>query len=340
MRQRGASRTGRAGRLALLGAALAAPAGAGTLSVLTYNVAGLPEGISGSTPSVNTPLISPLLNAYDLVVVQEDFNYHEPLVASLTHPYQSVKDTNPGPYGEQLGFAFGDGLNTFSSSPFSGFQRVTWNECFGVFSNSSDCLTPKGFSVATLEIEPGVLVDVYDLHSDAGSAEPDLAARRSNIRQLYAFISGHSADRAVIVLGDTNSRYTRGGDVLPEMLAAVGLTDVWVQLERAGALPEVGAALTAACASDPAGGECERVDKIFFRSGGGVVLEALDYDVPGNFVDAAGERLSDHDPVSALFSYRLVPEPATAFLVAAGLLAVGIRRPGRARARPTRTGRT
>jgi hypothetical protein len=326
----------RAGRLALLGAALAAPAGAGTLSVLTYNVAGLPEGISGSTPSVNTPLISPLLNAYDIVSVQEDFNYHEPLVASLTHPYQSVKDTNPGPYGEQLGFAFGDGLNTFSRSPFSGFQRVTWNECFGVFSNSSDCLTPKGFSVATVEIAPGVFADVYDLHSDAGSAEPDLAARRSNIRQLYEFISGYSADRAVIVLGDTNSRYTRGGDVLPEMLAAVGLTDVWVELERGGALPAVGAALTAACETHPSGGQCERVDKIFYRSGGGVVLEALDYDVPGNFVDAAGERLSDHDPVSALFSYRLVPEPATALLGAAGLPAVGIRRPGRARACPTR----
>jgi hypothetical protein len=340
MRKQGASRLGRAWRLALVGTALAAPAGAGTLSVLTYNVAGLPEGISGSTPSVNTPLISPLLNAYDLVVVQEDFNYHEPLVASLTHPYQSVKDTNPGPYGEQLGFAFGDGLNTFSRSPFADFQRVTWSQCFGVFSNSSDCLTPKGFSVATHELEPGVVVDVYNLHSDAGSAEPDLAARRANIRQFYAFISEYSADRAVIVLGDTNSRYTRGGDVLPEMLAAVGLTDVWALLQRAGALPAVGDALTAACASDPSGGECERVDKIFFRSGGGVLLEALDYDVPGNFVDAAGERLSDHDPVSALFAYRVVPEPATALLVAAGLVAVAIRPPGRARACPTRRTRS
>jgi hypothetical protein len=294
--------------------------------VLSYNVAGLPEGLSSSHPEVNTPLISPLLNAYDLAVVQEDFNYHEPLVAALTHPYQSVKDNTPGPYGIQYGFAFGDGLNTFSRSPFAAFQRVTWSECFGVFTNSSDCLTPKGFTVARHELEPGVFVDVYNLHSDAGSADPDLAARRANIRQLYQFIAQYSADHAVLVLGDTNSRYTRAGDVLPEMLAAVGMSDVWVELERGGALPAVGAALTAGCAVDLAGGDCERVDKIFYRSGGGVILTALDYAVPPEFVDAAGVRLSDHDPVSAVFAWSVVPEPATALLLAAGLAALAAKR--------------
>ncbi len=34
----------------------------GSLRVLTYNVAGLPQGVSGGNPIVNTPLISPLLN--------------------------------------------------------------------------------------------------------------------------------------------------------------------------------------------------------------------------------------------------------------------------------------
>ena len=32
--------------------------------ILVYNVAGLPEGLSGSHPEVNSPLISPKLNAY------------------------------------------------------------------------------------------------------------------------------------------------------------------------------------------------------------------------------------------------------------------------------------
>ena len=45
----------------------------GTFLMLTYNVAVLPDSLSSSHPSEYTPQISPLLNAYDVVVVQEDF---------------------------------------------------------------------------------------------------------------------------------------------------------------------------------------------------------------------------------------------------------------------------
>jgi hypothetical protein len=53
----------------LLGLCLAIPGSsqAGTFSVLTYNVAGLPLGFSSSSPEVNTVQISPRLNAFDLV---------------------------------------------------------------------------------------------------------------------------------------------------------------------------------------------------------------------------------------------------------------------------------
>ncbi len=295
-------------------AATAAP-----LAVLSYNVAGLPEGISSSTPSVNTPLISPLLNAYDLVGVQEDFAYHEALVASLTFPHQSVKDTS----GNEYGFAFGDGLNSFSRTPFDGFTRVTWDECFGVLTNGSDCLTPKGFSFQRHAFEPGVFLDVYNWHADAGSAEEDLAARRSNTRQLAQHILDHSAGNAVIVLGDTNSRWTRAGDVLPE-LAATGLGDAWVELVRGGAVPEVGASLTDC--SIEVSPDCERVDKIFYRGSDRLLVEALDYDVPAAlFSDAAGVPLSDHDPVLVRFDVRVVPEPGTGVLVALGRRSGGMR---------------
>ena len=60
-----------------------------TVSVLSYNVAGLPAGISSSEPDVNTPIISPLLNDYDIVLVQEDFIYHRDLARDAEHTFHS-----------------------------------------------------------------------------------------------------------------------------------------------------------------------------------------------------------------------------------------------------------
>jgi hypothetical protein len=243
------------------------------------------------------------------VLVQEDFAYHDLLVADVEHPYQSIKDDNRG----ELGTGFGDGLNTFSQWPFLHFTRVTWDECFGFLENASDCLTPKGLSFQRHVLAPGAFLDVYNWHADAGGDPEDQAARRSNTRQLYAEIEARSAGHAVLVMGDTNSRYTRDGDVLPEMLDAVDLQDVWIELERGGVRPEIGASLTAGCAVDPAAGDCERVDKIMYRSSEWVQLEPILHEVPDElFSDPLGEPLSDHEPVHAVFEVTFVPEPGGA----------------------------
>jgi len=305
------------------------PAAAGSFTALTYNVAGLPQGVNPDQfPAVNTVKISPLLNDFDLVVVQEDFAYHDDLVSQLTLPYQSGHDTTGRP---PYDLPLGDGLATFSTSPFGDFTRITWVDCNGFGSDGSDCLAAKGFSVARHELAPGSFLDVYDLHADAGSSAADLVARAANIRQMLAYIQAHSAGNALLVLGDTNSRYTRAGDVLPELLAGAGLTDVWVELARGGVLPGVGAALTAGCGADPAGGDCERVDKIFYRSGGNLVLTPTSHAIPPQFVDELGAPLSDHDPVAASFDFAVVPEPGAAALVACGLVLLGARRERRTR---------
>lgn len=104
----------------------------GEISVLTYNVAGLPQGInSDQFPLKHTHLISPLLNNYDVVNVQEDFAYHDSLYKYITLPYKSDFVANQ---------VFGDGLNTVSKIPILDFTRTKWNKC-----NGTDCLTPKGF---------------------------------------------------------------------------------------------------------------------------------------------------------------------------------------------------
>ncbi|HMR05063.1 MAG TPA: hypothetical protein PKA88_04785, partial [Polyangiaceae bacterium] len=121
---------GTAGGAGAAGAgAVGGAASSGTFSVLTYNVAGLPQGISGGNPIVNTPLISPKLNAFDLVYVQEDFTYHTQLISAVTHSFKSTPLSTGG--------ALGDGLNRLARYQFSGFTRTAWTACYGTFDSGS-----------------------------------------------------------------------------------------------------------------------------------------------------------------------------------------------------------
>jgi hypothetical protein len=99
----------------------------GDFLALTYNVAGLPQGISGSDPEINTPFIAPLLNGYDLTVLQETWKtpdpnpfdplrvYHEILEAGSLHPFKSPSALQPfGTDPDRPQAILGDGLNTFS----------------------------------------------------------------------------------------------------------------------------------------------------------------------------------------------------------------------------------
>lgn len=108
-------------------------------NVLSINVAGLPEIISSSNPSVNTPLISPKLNNYDIVSVQEDFAYHDKLISALEHPYLTTHSGN---------VPFGDGMNFFSNYPLLEITRVVWNDRHGVITDGADEMTPKGILYA------------------------------------------------------------------------------------------------------------------------------------------------------------------------------------------------
>ena len=134
--------------------AVAAPAATGAFSVLSYNVAGLPEGLSSGTPKASTPIIGQRIRPYDVVHVQEDFNYHATLYANDTHPYRTPTSG---------GAAFGDGLNTLSHYPYTDLTHDDWNAC-----NGTDCLTPKGFTWSRERFAEGVFVDFYNLHPNAG----------------------------------------------------------------------------------------------------------------------------------------------------------------------------
>ncbi|MFK4101970.1 jacalin-like lectin [Streptomyces sp. NPDC019531] len=276
----------------------ATAADSGSFSVLSYNVAGLPEAISSApTPrESSTTTIGQRIAPYDIVHVEEDFNYHAYLYAADTaHAYRTATSGGAG---------IGSGLNTLSKIPYDedDFERVGWNSCtYG----SGDCLTPKGFTFMRERLAEGVYVDFYNLHTNAGTNDDDLAARADNLSQLTSFISTHSAGNAVVVMGDTNTRYTRSGDTIAEFAAANGLTDPWVQLIRGGSAPAKGSdALVCDQTGTTVPNTCEVVDKVLYRSSKLVSLNATSYNNEhSKFLTDAGLMLSDHDPITVGFTW-------------------------------------
>ena len=255
----------------------------GTFSTLTYNVAGLLEPFSGSNPVENTPSISCLIRDYDIVEVQEDFNYHAALYDSCDdHPFRSPTSG---------GMGIGSGLNILSRNWYTDFQRITWKNRSG-----SDALTPKGFTVARVRLDEGVYLDVYNLHGQSEINQTALANSRSNVNQLLSFIEGYSVGNAVIVMGDTNTRYTREGHSIGDFLKH-GFHDVWIDLIRGGVKPTLGSGSLTSCAN-PTSADCEIVDKVLYRNSRNVRLDPLEYKVENErFVNANGQALSDHWPV-------------------------------------------
>jgi endonuclease/exonuclease/phosphatase family metal-dependent hydrolase len=264
----------------------------GSFTVLTYNVAGLPEIISSATTprEASTKEIGRLINAYDIVHVQEDFNYHAYLYDyGNVHPHRSSTSG---------GVPFGDGLNSLSYFPFTDFTRVTWRTRI-----NENALTPKGFTYCRVRITDGVYVDVYNLHTNAESDAASIAARADNLQQLSDFIVVNSDGNAVLVFGDTNGRYTRDS-ALNLLLNRHGLIDPWITLVRHGSFPALGSPAIA-CEFANITDSCEIVDKIYYRGSKYIQFSASDYHVLHNFVNAQGQQLSDHLPLTVNMSYVL-----------------------------------
>jgi endonuclease/exonuclease/phosphatase family metal-dependent hydrolase len=249
---------------------------AGELKLVTYNVAGLPEGISASHPSVNMPKIGKLLNDYDIALVQEDFAYPLELRSSIRHPYASA------PFVRGTALDFGDGLSQFGRLPFERFTRNVWARCSGYLSDGCDCLTPKGFTFARYVLAEGTTVDVYNLHMDAGDSRADRAARALQLSQIAAAIMEYSVEKAVIVAGDTNASHAERG-LLQRFMAETGLREVCDEL---GCM-------------DP-----RRIDRVFFRNSRDLSLRPRSWSTDRRFVDAARRPLSDHLAVAVKFAWE------------------------------------
>jgi len=269
----------------------------GSFSLLTYNVAGLPQGISSSNPTDNIPQISPRLNDYDVVVVQEDFAFHDQLIADAEHPHQSEPKPYPYPLdtpandlllaaiaGEKV---MNDGLNQFSIFPFGTLERIEWEMCFGVLTTGAgDCNAEKGFTASDLTLADGVVVRLYNLHAEAGSSPEDAIATESDWAQLAEHIVEHADGRALIVAGDTNLHGDNAEDkiILDRFLDTTGLTDACRALD----------------CDNP-----DRIDRVMVRSSAAITLTPTTWLSDDQWLNPEGEQLSDHEPVLSDIDWSL-----------------------------------
>ena len=257
------------------------PAGPpGEFDFLTYNVAGLPQGLSSSDPEVHMPQISPLLNDFELVVVQEDFWYHAELSGEASHPHQSLPWTDEPSYEDM-----GDGLNRFSQWPFAMHERVAWWSCNGTIDAGSDCLATKGWSFARHTLAEGIEIDVYNLHMEAGGGAADHEIRDKAADDLIAAITERSEGRAVIVAGDFNLHEEDPMDlaVYQKLVDGLGLSD---------------ACWSVSCNNGS-------IDRVLTRSSVDLELEVTSWSQPPEFIDELddGGPLSDHLPTAVHIEY-------------------------------------
>ncbi|UIR57079.1 endonuclease/exonuclease/phosphatase family protein [Sphingobacterium sp. SRCM116780] len=267
---------------------------AGNFSMITYNIAGLPQGISAAKTERSTSIevIGARLNDFDIINIQEDFNYNNQLYqGGNQHHYRSIS----------MGLAiFGDGLDTLSKYPLSNFRRMKWLNRTG-----SDRLTPKGFTHCSLHLAKGVEIDLYNIHANSQDHIRAAKARRANFNQLATYMRTHSRGKAIILAGDFNAHFDYVEDNLPDFIRETQLTDSWVFLQHDQVIPNIDPRFLCLDSMD-IDNESESIDKIMFRSSKEITLIPKNYQVEKKkFVDDQKIPLSDHWPIRVIFDWKL-----------------------------------
>lgn len=282
-----------------------------TFKVCPFNVDGLPKTISilGFTININNDGLEEegaiAIGKYiansniDVFALSEDFNFHPSLAAQINDEYTfgtyrgGISTSNLS--GTKVNT---DGLEFLAKAPFS-FSEETctpWNKTYGYTTNGSDELIKKGYRYYVVDLGGGAFVDFYILHMDAETDPKDNEARASQWEQLRDDILSKSTNRPVIVMGDTNSRYTRD-DILGLFINPIEATgyyevkDAWIEHCKNGKYPNLG---DEALMVDKLGyREGEIVDKVLYLNPkkNGLNIQSLDFDV-----DAAFDK-SDHKPI-------------------------------------------
>lgn len=270
----------------------------GTLSVISANVAGLPIPSKfdkdGKVVPKTQKILGQLLNesGVDIVCVQEDFQYHAIFAAQMDkYPYTTYTSG---------GVPVGDGMNIYSKYPIYNVERVAWEAFNGILDAANDGLTPKGFMKCTVDYN-GILIDLYDVHSDANGSLEDSKARHAQNEQLAAYIDKNSADRPVIITGDMNVyTHTQQGTGLYEIfIAGEGFDEAWTMFCHDGVYFdhdvtwEERQELEKIYGGAP-WGRWDSAEKLLYRGNSSVSFEVTDFRYD-DYNELAGQPVSDHN---------------------------------------------
>ena len=294
------------------------------------NVDGLPQKIltyelnADGPGSDGTKLISKYLKqkSYDFIGASEDFNYHGSLMESLNDEYDSGQEratlSAEGLSLDMLlnGFRFDtDGLNLIWKRNKVTASNETWTQWSHTEPGDGNKYIKKGYRHYDMTLGGGEVIDVYVLHMDAGDV---VSSREQQWSQLADAVNAADPNRPKLIIGDTNSRWTRE-DINANFVNKLnGFTvgDPWVKFWRGGVFPQPGTGdLTDQ--TDPANlSNYEVVDKLLYlnpsATEGALQLQPrsfrLEQDYTYGTVDGSGntKALGDHRPAVAEFALMRV----------------------------------
>ena len=283
-----------------------------SFTATALNVDGLPSLINNDGPGSNgTKLISTYLKNkdYDIIGISEDFEYHDELKSYMTGyswgTYRgSVNVLNLFSPANTDGLEFAWNTNTVSVT------NESWTQWSHSESGDGNQYIKKGFRHYDMTLDGGQVIDVYVLHMDAGDV---VSSREQQWSQMADVINAADPNRPKLIIGDTNSRWTRE-DINANFVNRLnGFTvgDPWVKFWRGGVFPQPGTGdLTDQ--TDPANlTNYEVVDKLLYlnpsTTEGALQLQPrsfrLEQDYTYGTVDGSGntKALGDHRPAVGEF---------------------------------------
>jgi len=303
----------------------------GTFTAVALNVDGLPNTVAtfdlnpDGPGADGTKKISRYLATkdYDLIGCSEDFNYNGSLMESLNDRYWcgTIRNTISVTGLDYWDLIQGkihvetDGLNLIWKFSKINATEESWTRWWETESTDGNQYVEKGYRHYDVQIDGGPVIDVYILHMDAGDTNATWS-RESQWRQLADAINGSDHSRAKLIIGDTNSRYTREdvtGNFTSRLADDFQVSDVWVELCREGIYPttDMGDLIDH---SDPLNfSNYEIVDKIIYinptvANSARLLPQSfrIEQDYTYDYIDHNGntQDLGDHRPVVVTFAYK------------------------------------